>query len=186
MDNVDIPVQLSRNEQELSIDEQMSYMFLQNPKVKNSNTEKIVETWIDTYIDYNERYNKILDEMCGTYNDLLDTMEYVANIKVPFCWEYVRCSFANELHEILQDFQKLDVEISSFMNEMTMCRMKAIERADIKLSDSAIEYLENLLGHYAYRSSLIREDLTHLKKQGINAFISSQQLSSNCGDLCDM
>jgi hypothetical protein len=160
----------------------MYNLLHQDNVINNDKINIISKTWKSTKEDFIERYNTIVDEMCETYKDLLNTSEYVANLKVPFCWEYVRNAFANELYELLEEFQHIDVQISSFNNEVDMHYNLSIQRADIKLSDSAIDYLDNVLGYYAHKSSCIKEDLSILKKHGQESFINSQQLYNTCGD----
>lgn len=166
-----------------SLDEEIMYNLLQDENLINNDKINIIsKTWENKIEDYNERYNKIVDEMCETYKDLLNVCEYVANLKVPFCWESIRLGFANELHTLLEEFQDIDNEISTFGNEMDMNHNLSIQRADIKLSDSALGYLDNVLGYYAHKSSCIKDDLSILKKKGQEAFIDSQQINNSCGD----
>ena len=177
MDDVDVSQPFS----DTYIDNQINKSMLVH-KQKNDEIDSIVDTWIHTIIDYTEKHNKIVDEMCETYNNLLDLMEYASNIKIPFCWEYVRCSFMNELHELMNEFQVNDMELSTFIDVMNAYKHMSIHKGDIKVSDSSIDFVGNLLSYYAHKSSCMKEDLTNLKKQGYDAFLSSQQVSSNCGE----
>ena len=177
MDNADVSVQYSQT----YIDEQINQVVFSH-KVDNNQIDNIIDTWIHTTIEYTERYNKIVDEMCETYKGLLDLMEYASNIKIPFCWEYVRCSFINELHGLLNEFQVIDMELSTFMNVMNSYKHLSIQKGDVKVSNSSLDFVENLLSYYAHKSSFMKEDLISLKKQGNEAFISSQQITTNCGE----
>jgi hypothetical protein len=175
-------VDVSNVERNDSVDEQIMYNLLNEDHTIDENRNNILTTWKDTFENYTEMYNKIVDEMCVTYEDLLNTSEYIADLKVPFCWECVRLSFANELHELLEEFQQVDTQISTFTREMHMHRNLSIQRGNIKLSNSAIDFLGNLLGYYAHKSSSIKEDLAYIKKRGQDAFVESQQIYNTCGD----
>ena len=174
---------VSKIEQYNTLDEEITRNLLQQETITNNNHKNIIlDTWKSKTEDYIERYNKIVDEMCETYNDLLNTSEYVANLKVPFCWESIRLVFANELHILLEEFQDVDMQISTFNTEMDMHHNLSLQRADVKLSDSALDYLDNVLSYYAHKSSCIKEDLSILKTKGQEAFIDSQQINNSCGD----
>lgn len=180
---MDTPSAISIVEQHNDFDEKQICNILYHELVTNDDTiNSIITTWRNVYEDYLERYYKIVDEMCETYKDLLNTSEYISYLKVPFCWEYARVRFANEIYELLEEFQCIDRQISTFLNEMDLHRNISIKKADIKLSNSFIEYLDNVLDLYAHKSSCIKDDLVHLKKQGQEAFINSQQMSSTCGN----
>lgn len=176
-------VDVSVPEQHNTLDEEIMYNLLhQENAINNDNVKVILATWKTSCENYIERYKVIVDEMCETYNDLLNTSEYVANLKLPFCWEYIRLIFGNELHQLLGEFQDFDKEISTFENEMDIHRNLSIRRGDIKLSDSSLDYLDSVLDYYAHKSSCIKNDLAYLKKRGQEAFIDSQQICINCGD----
>lgn len=169
-------------EQQASIDEQIAEILLNTNKVIDNQQNDIITIWKSSSEDYTERYNKIVDEMCETYNHLINTLQHATDVKVPFCWEYIRLSFANELHILLEEFSGLDMQVSSFVNEMHLHRNLSVDRADSKLSQSSMDYLDSVLGYYAHKSSCIKDDLDTLKKKGTELFISSQQISSNCGE----
>lgn len=179
---MDVPMITITREQQDSIDEQIAQIIFNASKNIDNQQRAIISIWESTVEDYRERYNKIVDEMCETYNNLIHTLQYAINVKVPFCWEHVRLSFANEIHILLEEFSGLDMQVTSFVNEMHTIKEMSIERADSKLSQSSLDYLDSVLGCYAHKSSCIKEDLNTLKKEGSEVFISSQQISSNCGE----
>jgi hypothetical protein len=182
MDNMDVSIITITPEQQASIDEQIAQILLNTTKNIDNQQLAIMTIWESNSQDYTERYNKIVDEMCETYNSLIHVLQHATNVKVPFCWEHIRLSFANELHILLEEFTGLDMQVCSFMSEMHMHKNMSIERADSKLSQSSLDYLESVLGYYAHKSSCIKDDLNTLKKKGNEVFISSQQISSNCGE----
>jgi hypothetical protein len=143
--------------------------------------QDIIWSWQDTTYDFIERYNKIVQEMSVTLKDIHDTMKYTAELKLPFCWEYARLAYTRSFNELLAEFGVVDHHISSFVDEMEAHKTLAIERADENLSESSINYLDNIIGYYADRSTSIKEDLEILKKHGMNVVNASQQMSPNCG-----
>lgn len=182
MDNlIASPVDVSQVERYDSVDDEIMYNLLQDNVISNDK-QNIISTWKSKTEDFIERYNQIVDEMRETYQDLLNTCEYIANLKVPFCWESIRLVFANEIHILLEEFQDVDMQISTFTKEMNMNHNMSIQRYDLKLSESALDYLDNVLCHYAHKSSCIKDDLSNLKKQGQEAFIESQKIYNTCGD----
>lgn len=182
MDNMNVSIITITPEQQASIDEQIAQILLNTSKNIDSQQNAIISSWESTSQDYTERYNKIIDEMCETYSNLIHILQHTTNVKVPFCWEHVRLSFANELHILLEEFSGLDTQISSFVNEMHLHMNMSVDRADSKLSQSAMDYLDSVLDYYAHKSSCIKDDLDTLKKKGTEMFVSSQQISSNCGE----
>jgi hypothetical protein len=182
MDNMDVSIITFTPEQQASIDEQIAQILLNTNKVIDSQQNAIIAIWETASQDYNERYNKIVDEMTETYNNIIQTLQYTTNVKVPFCWEHIRLSFANEVNILLEECSGLDMQLCSFESELHMHRNMSIDRANTELSQSSLDYLDSVLGYYAHKSSCIKDDLTNLKKSGNELFIASQQISSNCGE----
>lgn len=144
--------------------------------------QDIMWSWQDTSFDFIDRYNKIVNNMTKLFTDLKDTLNYVQDLKVPFCWEYAKLAYSQRFEELAIELQGIDVEIASFPRDLEFHRSVSIERADKGLSESSVNFLENLLGYYADRVTSVTEDLEHTKKIGMNAVIASQQIYTNCGE----
>lgn len=157
--------------------------FLHSTKKISLKDQDIIWSWNDVYDSYTNRYNRIVDELNTTLVNLQELILHVSKVKIPYCWEFTRVAYTNELNELLVDLQIMDGQISTFTREMDMHKRVAIVKADKRLSEKSISYLDTLLNYYAERSDAIKEDLETLRKVGIEAYVESQQIVSQCGDL---
>lgn len=169
------------NERYNTQDEEVIYNLLQQNTI-DSEREDILKTWKGKTDEFAEKYNKIVDEMCDTYRSIIYTIKYADNLKVPFCWEYARISFVDEVNNLLNEFLEVDMQFSTFDDEIDTHRILSIQRGDNKLSESSITYLNTVFECYAHKSSCLKDDIAFLIKQGQAAFIESQQISTTCGN----
>jgi hypothetical protein len=143
--------------------------------------QDIMWSWQDTSFDFIDRYNKIVVEMTGLFKDVENTKKYIADLKIPFCWEYTKLAYSRKVEELLLELTAVDIQILTFPSDLDFHQKMSIERANKNLSEVSMNYLENILGFYADRISTISEDLKCLQTNGMDVAIESQKLSTNCG-----
>lgn len=148
---------------------------------KEIQRQDIIWAWQDTTFDLYDRYNFIVTNMIKLHQEFVDAKKYIDELKVPHCWEMTRLSYSKVVAELFAEFLSIDYQISSFPEEVEFHKKMVIQRADKGLSESSITYLENLLGFYADRTTMVEEQLAHAKKTGLNCVAESKIIINTCG-----
>lgn len=138
-------------------------------------------SWYNNVIDFWHQYNILSDKHRDLHEEILNTIIYVENLKVPFCYECSRLAFGKAVSEMLQECDDIGFMMSSYPNEIRYHQDMVIEHGSEELSASSVAMLQSILEFHAHRIDTLKEDFEGCMKEGENVLNDSKLIERPCG-----
>lgn len=141
----------------------------------------LTQDWYDNIIDFCNQYGELLLQYGELHESLSNTVVFIDDLKVPFCFEYARLVFKEIMGDLLKECDDIGIMMSSYHREIRHHEGMMLEYGSERLSTSSIDYLKSILEFYAHRLDVLKEDFEHRKQNGLAVLEESKQVDKPCG-----
>lgn len=141
----------------------------------------VSRTWYNTVIDFCDQYKELVKRHAVTADNITATINFVQELKVPFCYESQRLAFQQVIVELKEESDDIFMMMSSYLSEIKYHEDMLTAHGDDKLADSSMAFLQSMIEFYAHRIDVLKEDFEHNKRLGEGVLEESKQIDRPCG-----
>ena len=138
-------------------------------------------SWYDDVVDMCVQLDTLLTKRNILGMDLKSTCDFLENLKVPYCYEFVRLAYARGFSELMDDFHFLSFDMDAFADRVEFHESMLKTHGDKDTSDWSSNNLQSFIELYATRLDMLEDEIKIRKADGKDLLSQSQQISRPCG-----
>lgn len=129
--------------------------------------------------DYAERYFEVLESYDNLHIRLVECIEFMDKINIPFCYQYTKNSFKDVFDRLQMDIDDLGASLGCFPDTIRDVCYSIVQNADHITTKSNINYLDNCLTHYHLTVEYFLKEVNYNAEAGLECYKQSQLVQPN-------
>jgi hypothetical protein len=129
---------------------------------------------IDMMDDYCERYFEASENYENMYSRLYECIEFLNNIKVPYCYEYAKMGYKDAFEKLKIELDNLGESMCNFPNTIQNVCISAFEDTDHYNKKRYTDYLDSVLSYFHASVEHFSREIEHNAKSGMELYQQSQ------------
>ena len=136
------------------------------------NYESLIDEYCNQYFDIADRYENL-------FSRLLECIEFMDKIEIPFCYEYARVQYKDIFDSLKTDVNSLGDSISLFPKTIQEICFSVTEETDDNKKNLCLEHLDYLM--FCLNSSIecFGKEVENNAKFGLELYEKSQLVQPN-------
>jgi hypothetical protein len=142
---------------------------------------KFAREWADVTMDFFTRCMKLEEQRSALEKDIVETMQFSMNAKLPYNWEALRTDYVANFQNMLTHVVDIKTLLDSVPYSIQFYQEQVLNSLDSDYNNNAKNNLEFALQSLADSLADLSTDFQTEKKDGLRAFTASQQVPKPCG-----
>lgn len=129
--------------------------------------------------DYAERYIELVEDYQALFGRLHECIAFIDHIKIPFCYEYLKCSYKSNFDLLSNEIDALGSSIAEFPDTLREYCLRMILETDHDNKKLCVSYLDCLLRLFNSKVETFKDQVEAYANTGFELYNRSQMIAPN-------